>query len=549
MKRNTHGAASPPAVLVLLREGKALTSQSMENGLALATILPKLFRSFNLDSRETAHGYEDRPSGRKNRQCSERLSSSLLRVLQTSILSTSNLHSLHIDHLFDAYDDDDDDTKGALRTAGRSHNLHSPGPAGTTFIAPVAEKVTTMTTERERAREQRRSRTRSLNYTLPSIPTSPLSPLSWQPWERPGSPDTDFSRQSFSSSQGSRRPSLEVIAARRASSPPMVGPKSPDVPPTMPTIAEIIDPPPEGDTERPEFPAIQPVIAESIRRSSRSRSRRSAGARSSTGRATTPIAAAQEASRSGSSSTMLSLKEIAQMWTSQSKLKTRVAILAVWTVVFVLVLTIYLTLFTNNRLQSAPAQIALILICLVAGFFFFHSLVRVSLVLARPYSYPDEERPETSHSTAPIFAGMTLGPGPWGYAQPQRPIQVYAVPGQSEVALDDDDAAAPKEIAPPPPAYGFWRQTVRVNPAQFYWVRRSQSNDRGVYSHETEQVESAATRNSVASTVTRPPSYISRRVSALRAASLDEAVSPRTIPGQRQSVEILPPADNDSGLL
>ncbi|KAK6338996.1 hypothetical protein TWF696_009792 [Orbilia brochopaga] len=394
----------------------------------------------------------------------------------------------------------------------------------------------------ERERELRRSRTRSLNYTLPSIPTSPLSPLSWQPFEaRPGSPDTDFSRQSFSSSQYSRRPSLEVMATRRASSPPM---KSPDVPPQMPSIAEVIDPS-EGETDQPEFPPIQPVIAESIRASSH-RSRGSLG-QGSNG-STTP-AAMQEPARSDSTSTMLSLKEIAQAWSTKRKLRIRVAILIAWTIVFVLVLSIYLSLFTNNRLSSAPAQIALILITLVAGFFFFHSLVRACLVLTRPYSYPDEERPETSHSTAPIFAGMTLGPGPWGYAQPQRPIQVYAVPGQGDVALDDDTAASPKEIPPPPPAYGFWRQTVRVNPAQFYWVRRSQSSGQGVYSQETEQVQSpTAVRTSVGST--RPPSYISRRLSVVRPASIaEEAISPRTVSGPRRSVEVLPQVERDSDLL
>lgn len=160
----------------------------------------------------------------------------------------------------------------------------------------------------------------------------------------------------------------------------------------------------------------------------------------------------------------------------------------------------------GNKLTAPPLQIALILVTLMAAFFFFHSLIRVCLAVARPFSYPDEEQPQAAYVN-PMFGGMTAGPGPWGYAQPERPIQVYAMPGQSGASVDDD--GAPKEIPPPPPAYGIWRQTVRVNPAQFYWVRRSQAD--GVYSQGNN--EPPSNRTSVGSTATRPPSYASRRMS------------------------------------
>ncbi|KAF3241215.1 hypothetical protein TWF192_009221 [Orbilia oligospora] len=202
----------------------------------------------------------------------------------------------------------------------------------------------------------------------------------------------------------------------------------------------------------------------------------------------------------------MSFKEFAKSWLIKPELKTRVAILLVWSVVFIVVLSIYLGLFMGNKLTAPPLQIALILITLMAAFFFFHSLIRVCLAVARPFSYPDEEQPQAAYVN-PMFGGMTAGPGPWGYAQPERPIQVYAMPGQGGAPMDDN--GAPKELPPPPPAYGTWRQTVRVNPAQFYWVRRSQAE--GVYSQGNN--EPPSNRTSIGSTGTRPPSYASGHVS------------------------------------
>ncbi|EWC45808.1 hypothetical protein DRE_05145 [Drechslerella stenobrocha 248] len=334
------------------------------------------------------------------------------------------------------------------------------------------------------------------SYTLPSIPTTPLSPLSWQPLRQSGSPDTDYSRQNASAVQ-SRRPSLDLAAPQRALSPASVGPKSPDMPAAqMPSIAEVVDAPPrsrgaDGTSSLLSLPPARPTSA--------------------------VLFAGSDGAAAGRPRTGVSLKEAMNSWHTKPKLRIRVAVLLLWAVVFIVILAIYLVLFVKNRLSSPSAQIALILIIMVAAFFFFHSLVRVCLVVARPFSYADEERPGSSQSVvvAPIFAGMTPGPGPWGYAQPPRPIQVYAVPGQNDVALDDDSdddtTGAAKEVAPPPPAYGFWRQTVRVNPAQFYWVRRSQSGGQGVYSQEPETERTAAARASVSSTGTRPPSYISQR--------------------------------------
>ncbi|KAK6522528.1 hypothetical protein TWF281_001971 [Arthrobotrys megalospora] len=334
-----------------------------------------------------------------------------------------------------------------------------------------------------------------MTFTLPNIPSFRLS---WRPNEVP-TPPTPYQD---SHGSHSRRPSAGSVASSRSSTP--ASPKTPNMPPPMPSIAEIVDPSTststQGHSNQLPLPAIndlpriqthpsQPVMAQDMHQ-------------------TTPPASSvpRRDSDSASSTTGMSFKEFAKSWLIKPELKTRVAILLVWSVVFIVVLSIYLGLFMSNKLTAPPLQIALILVTLMAAFFFFHSLIRVCLAVARPFSYPDEEQPQTNYVN-PMFGGMTAGPGPWGYAQPGRPIQVYAMPGQSGASVEDD--GAPKELPPPPPAYGIWRQTVRVNPAQFYWVRRSQAD--GVYSQGHN--EAPSNRTSVGSTGTRPPSYASGRMS------------------------------------
>ncbi|KAF3094045.1 hypothetical protein TWF706_008591 [Orbilia oligospora] len=336
-----------------------------------------------------------------------------------------------------------------------------------------------------------------MTFTLPNIPSFRLS---WRPNEIPTPPTP------YQENHGShlRRPSAGSVTSRRSSTP--ASPKSPSMPPPMPSIAEVADSSTattQGASHQPPQPTIndlprleayppRPITAQNMQ-------------------LTTPPANSVPSSdiNAASSNPGMSFKEFAKSWLIKPELKTRVAILLVWSVVFIVVLSIYLGLFMGNKLTAPPLQIALILITLMAAFFFFHSLIRVCLAVARPFSYPDEEQPQAAYVN-PMFGGMTAGPGPWGYAQPERPIQVYAMPGQGGASIDDD--GAPKELPPPPPAYGTWRQTVRVNPAQFYWVRRSQAE--GVYSQGNN--EPPSNRTSIESTGTRPPSYASGHMSQQR---------------------------------
>ncbi|KAF3907602.1 hypothetical protein AA313_de0204252 [Arthrobotrys entomopaga] len=336
-----------------------------------------------------------------------------------------------------------------------------------------------------------------MRFSLPSIPTFRIS---WGP-EVPNPPSAPHLDPNGSPS---RRPSAassiaSAFSGRTGSS---SAPKSPTTPRPLPSIAEV----------------AQPMAARTVRfQTSQARAINLSRTEIQPPPAVTPSPHPSpmtrgppqpvEDSHSDNSSITraASLKNFAKSCLNKPELKTKVAILLVWSIVFIVVLAIYLGLFMNNKLTSPPLQIALILITLMAAFFFFHSMVRVCLALTRPFSYPDEEAPRTTETYSnPMFAGMI--PGQWGYAQPSRPIQVYTMPGQSGAAIEREDDGAPKDLPVPPPAYGFWRQTVRVNPDQFYWMRRSEAEN--VYRRASEDVSS--NRSSVLSSGTRPPSYISR---------------------------------------
>ena len=75
---------------------------------------------------------------------------------------------------------------------------------------------------------------------------------------------------------------------------------------------------------------------------------------------------------------------------------------------------------------------------------------------------------------------MTFVRGPGGYAIPAAPIPIafpdVEIDGDGDGDGDggtDGNKASSAVTTLPPPAYGLWRSSVRVNPDQFYWVRRA----------------------------------------------------------------------------
>ena len=93
--------------------------------------------------------------------------------------------------------------------------------------------------------------------------------------------------------------------------------------------------------------------------------------------------------------------------------------------------------------------------------------------------------------------------GPGGYAIPAAPIPI---------TYPDNDKVPEEAPVIPPPAYGLWRSSVRVNPDQFYWVRRDSDSSPMEPTSEEAQEETPPPPASPAApqpAVRRPPSYSS----------------------------------------
>ncbi|KAK1831995.1 hypothetical protein QBC39DRAFT_405755 [Podospora conica] len=154
----------------------------------------------------------------------------------------------------------------------------------------------------------------------------------------------------------------------------------------------------------------------------------------------------------------------------------------------VLILTIYLSLSITKNINSSEFTVLLILVILFVTLFFCHALVRLCMLIMRNKTSPVDD-PANSSSRRRLPDMM----GPGGYAIPRRPIRVV-------LARDEEAAGIESEATKTnPPAYGIWRESVRVDPDRIYWMR-----------NEAEMVEEGReSREGSAS----PPASRSRRTS------------------------------------
>lgn len=121
-------------------------------------------------------------------------------------------------------------------------------------------------------------------------------------------------------------------------------------------------------------------------------------------------------------------------------------------------LAVYLALALTKNINNSEFTVLLILIILFATIFFCQGLIRLCLLILRPKRSSDEARRNA-------LRGMY---GPAGYAIPRQPIRVV-------LARDEEAAGIESEATKMnPPAYGLWRESVRVDPNRIYWERNTE---------------------------------------------------------------------------
>ncbi|KAG9249785.1 uncharacterized protein F5Z01DRAFT_466518 [Emericellopsis atlantica] len=145
----------------------------------------------------------------------------------------------------------------------------------------------------------------------------------------------------------------------------------------------------------------------------------------------------------------------------------------------VLLLTIYLSLSVSNSISMGSSLIVLILIVILATLFFCYGLIKLCLLVVR--------RDRAKHARA---LSLEENEQTAGFAIPASPIPVLLSRDEEVAGLEGEDSR------PTPPAYGVWRESVRVDPNRLFWQRNAD-----VESASTERPETRASR--------RPPSYSS----------------------------------------
>ncbi|KAK4185992.1 hypothetical protein QBC35DRAFT_502373 [Podospora australis] len=184
-----------------------------------------------------------------------------------------------------------------------------------------------------------------------------------------------------------------------------------------------------------------------------------------------------------------------------------------------LILAVYLSLSLTKNIQSSEFTILLIILILFVTIFFCHSLIRLCMLVVKGRKGGDSDSGSNS-SRSQLPEMQQSGPQCGGYAIPREPIRVV-------LARDEEAAGIESEATKTgPPAYGLWRESVRVDPNRIYWMRNQAASVSGEESEDftegssdvsslssssdsgrAEQTGDASTTR--AGAVPRPPSYAS----------------------------------------
>ncbi|KAI1331671.1 hypothetical protein F5Y16DRAFT_240770 [Xylariaceae sp. FL0255] len=165
-------------------------------------------------------------------------------------------------------------------------------------------------------------------------------------------------------------------------------------------------------------------------------------------------------------------------WVKSRRVRSAILRCFVSGIFLISMLAIYLSLSLTKNISSNEFSILLILLILLTTIFFCHGLVRLCILLVRPKT----ERGSSN----------TNGVEAAGYAVPRQPIRVV-------LARDEEAAGIESEATKTqPPAYGLWRESVRVDPNRLFWQRAEPAEPLA----EDENGEEERPQR-------RPPSYIS----------------------------------------
>ncbi|KAK2801821.1 hypothetical protein FQN50_007566 [Emmonsiellopsis sp. PD_5] len=180
-------------------------------------------------------------------------------------------------------------------------------------------------------------------------------------------------------------------------------------------------------------------------------------------------------------------------------------------VLLAILFSTYLALSLSSAVDGREFHVVVILALILLTIYFCHSFIRLFMLAWRP-------APEYS---PPSVTGRI---GTFGYAHPDRPIPVILARDEEVRAIDVDlergqqananenagadggggGGAGGVGLAPPPPAYGLWRNSVKINPNLVYWQRREEN-----HRHRHNQGMMHRSDNDGQRETNRPPSYMS----------------------------------------
>ncbi|KAK0744714.1 hypothetical protein B0T21DRAFT_280558 [Apiosordaria backusii] len=204
-------------------------------------------------------------------------------------------------------------------------------------------------------------------------------------------------------------------------------------------------------------------------------------------------------------------------WIKSRRIRTQILRCFVSGLFLILMLTVYLSLTLTKNITASEFTILLILIILFITIFFCHSLIKLCMLVvkSRNGTLSSSSSSSTGSGSQRAVVPEMMQHAPGGYAVPREPIRVVLARDEEAVGIESEATKFG------PPAYGLWRESVRVDPDRFYWARNQaaaaeagNSSEATFESTVSSDASSGGTGNNTAQSgsgagLRRPPSYAS----------------------------------------